>query len=797
MCKGIAFLKPILLHEATLHNLKSVDVAFPTDKLIVVTGVSGSGKSTLVFDVLFEAGRKSYLRAIGILDDLGEDKGYREITGLRPTVANKQGTVRQSNPRSVVGTKTGLWQTLGTMYADYYNRTNPSQPALTAPYFSFNSPLGMCLKCEGRGHVFNFDFAVLLPDAATTLPQLYENALSTSRFKTAAKRVFRRFNVSPTQPFKALPQEAQNLVLYGDTAGDAGNTGLYAYLKYLLLRGRDTNGALTAQTCAACDGYRIGEEARDITINGKHIGHLGHMTIDELGEFLNALVPGNKKPVKIAANLVDRASAYVQQFASVRLSYLTLFRSVPTLSGGEAQRLSLMAYLSTGVESLIYIFDEPTAGLHELEKQEFLKKLKALQQLGNALIVVEHDRSTIQSAEHIIDVGPLAGQHGGEVVFEGTYKRLLRCKASVTGQYLSGKRCLAPRKPYTRVNSSTPGLTLKRVKTNNLKSISVKLPLGVVVGITGVSGCGKTSLVTHTLVPALQKHFTLTDDDNPGDSPEPHNLVRPIPLYADLVGHAHITRCIEVSQAPIGRRSNSNPATYLGIWDRIRRHFSAQPLAQERGYGPGHFSFNAQGACDNCKGSGQHRMWLGRTFVTYECSVCSGNRYQSAILDITFEGHTISDVLRLTAGDACTLFAKDIPISRMLDVLVRTGMGYITLGQPTSTLSGGEAQRLKLAKEIGRRQSRGATLFILDEPTTGLSTHDVSNLLALVDEIMGRGNSVFIIEHDPEVLSRCDWLLELGPGGGQRGGEVIAKGSPLELAQNPASLIGPFLVPVQ
>jgi excinuclease ABC A subunit len=470
---------------------------------------------------------------------------------------------------------------------------------------------------------------------------------------------------------------------------------------------------------------------------------------------------------------------------------------MPTLSGGEIQRIFLTSHLDSKMDSLIYVLDEPTVGLHEIEKGDLLEQIAALRSLGNTVIVVEHDKNTIERAGHVIDFGPLAGSDGGEIVYGGDYAGLLKSEASVTGQYLSGRRAVPRKAPheYATITAGTAQLTLHHARTHNLKDVTVSFPLGVLVGVAGVSGSGKSSLVSDTLIPLLERHFADLRERKRSDSSTDEDIefVVSNPVAEKLDGMAHIAGYSQVSQAPIGRRSISNPASYVNIWSKIRKLFARQPLAEQRRYTPGHFSFNAQGACPECKGRGHERFWLGgNSFVTSLCAQCHGKRYLDEILDVTYQGVNIVDVLNMSVAEAATLFKDTPPIHAMLSVLEQTGMGYIALGQPTNTLSGGEAQRIKLAKEIGRRR-KGNVLYVLDEPTTGLSLYDTANLLALLDTLVKRGNSVIVIEHDPTVLSYCDWLIELGPGGGAEGGEIIAQGSPLDLKGDPRSRTGPFL----
>jgi excinuclease ABC A subunit len=470
---------------------------------------------------------------------------------------------------------------------------------------------------------------------------------------------------------------------------------------------------------------------------------------------------------------------------------------MPSLSGGEIQRIFLTSHLDSQMDSIIYVLDEPTVGLHEIEKADLLEQVETLRSLGNTVIVVEHDRNTIERAAHVIDFGPLAGTDGGEIVYEGDYGGLLESKRSLTGQYLSGRRGVPRKEPhdYTKITESTARLTLHHARTNNLKGVTVGFPLGVLVGVAGVSGSGKSSLVSDTLIPLLERHYKDLRERKQSVSLSDENFefVLPSPIAEKLDGMVNLAGYSEVSQAPIGRRSISNPASYVNIWGKIRKLFAQQPLAEQRRYTPGHFSFNAKGACPECKGRGHERFWLGgNSFVTNLCAQCHGTRYMEEILDVTYRGANIVEVLNMSVSAAATLFGDRPSIHAMLGVLEQTGMGYITLGQPTATLSGGEAQRIKLAKEIGRRR-KGNILYVLDEPTTGLSLYDTANLLGLLDTLVQRGNSVIVIEHDPTVLSYCDWLIELGPGGGNEGGEIIAQGSPQDLKANPRSHTGPFL----
>jgi excinuclease ABC A subunit len=805
-------MKSISIKNARIHNLKNINVRIPKDELVVVTGVSGSGKSSLAFDIIFEEGKKGYLQSIGMLPGISEEDKFDSISGIGPTVAVQQAIIRQSNPRSVVGTKTRILAYLGLLYARegrmacsecgetvggdlVCEKCGNREERLEANYFSANSPTGMCLRCEGRGVHFELVLDKLIPDESITMRQMLMNAGVLASFGHLIRGRLKPYTDTPVSQ---MPDEAREHILYGvqlQHPFPRRSLSLYTRLRYLLSKGEDVNGMMVMMPCPECDGFRVGGEARGITLRGQHIGQLGHMTIQELQDFLKSL-PVSQSLSHMGHNLIEEILGKTHYLIRVGLGHLTPYRPMPTLSGGEIQRIFLSSHLDSNMDSLIYVLDEPTVGLHEIEKADLLEQIAALRSLGNTVIVVEHDKNTIERADHVIDFGPLAGVDGGEIVYQGDYGGLLKSKDSITGQYLSGRREVPRKTPndYVPITVETPRLTLHHALTNNLKDVSVGFPLGVLVGVAGVSGSGKSSLVSDTLIPLLERHFAEMRERNRVENSEDEiDYVMPGPVAEKLDGVEHIAGFSQVSQAPIGRRGISNPASYVDVWGKIRNVFAKQPMAVERGYTPGHFSFNAKGACPECNGKGHERFWLGgNSFVTNLCPRCHGKRYSDEVLDVTYRGANIVTVLKTSVSEAAALFEKSKPIHAMLNVLEQTGMGYITLGQPSSTLSGGEAQRIKLAKEIGRRR-RGNILYVLDEPTTGLSLFDTANLLALLDKLVQQENSVIVIEHDPTVLSYCDWLIELGPGGGVEGGEVIAQGSPLDLKQNPRSVTGPFL----
>ncbi len=804
----------IIVKGARIHNLKNINITIPKNKLIVATGVSGSGKSSLVFDIIFEEGRRQYLQSLGLLPGIDDEDKFDSIAGISPTIAVQQNIIRQSNHRSTVGSKTNILKLLGLLYAregqiTCYSCGTPigdslvceqcgnTEERLPASYFSYNDPNGMCIKCAGRGAYFEINIEKLVPDHETTLEQVLEAVQLTPGFK---KLLHRKFSDHLATPFFNLPDQIMQDILYGHQV--TGNQEKRSFCLYRLFKGRlyrnddDSGGVFTTVVCSECHGFRIGEEARNVLLNGKHIGHLGQMTIAELYQFLTSL---SKEAVLSAfgKNLLQEVLAKTSSLLKFRLGHLSLFREMPTLSGGEIQRIFLTCHLDSKLDSLIYILDEPTSGLHESEKIDLLRSIKGLKELGNTVIVIEHDRNMIEMAEHIIDIGPKAGIEGGQVVYQGNLEGLLQCRQSITGQYLSGAVALPQRtKQNLAADKLTKYLTVRHAQTNNLKDITVSFPLGALVGIAGVSGSGKSSLISNTLIPMLKRYLKVKKGSRPETAEKEifDNIPVKIKAIAErLEGAQHISGYAEVAQVPIGRNNNSNPATYLGIWDKIRQLFARQPEAIEQDLAAGHFSFNSKGACSKCGGSGRDTIWLGGSLSTSViCPDCQGKRYNDQALAVKYNDKSILDVLAMSVSAAVIFFKNTPGIVTPLRVLERIGMGYIKLGQPTPTLSGGEAQRLKLAKEIGKRR-KGRILYVLDEPTTGLSMYDTAKLLQLLDELVVQGNSVIVIEHDPLVLSSCDWIIELGPQGGTAGGEIIAEGIPQLLKANHKSVTGRYL----
>lgn len=806
-------MKEIKINGAKIHNLKNIDVSIPKDKLVVATGVSGSGKSSLMFDIVFEEGRKQYLQSLGILAGIDSEDKFDNIQGLAPTIAVQQNIIRQSNPRSTVGTRTNILNMLTLLYSVegqimctmcntpvgnnlICNNCGHEEERLRPSYFSYNSSDGMCMKCSGHGAYFEINIEKLVLDKHDTLKQVLDRAKITPGYL----RVFsKKFNDYLDIQFLQLPEEVRNEVLYGHYENGKKSSSLSKVFHNRYKRGEDLNGVYTMTACSDCNGFKIGEEARGVLLNGKHIGELGKMTILEIDEFLKILLDqGNLNT--FGTNLVNDILSKTRHLIESRLGHLSLYREMSTLSGGEMQRLFLNSHLDSEMDSLIYVLDEPTAGLHESEKIDILKSIKKLKDLGNTVIVVEHDKNTIEMAEHIIDIGPKAGVEGGQLVYQGDLEGLLQSDKSLTGQYLSGKYPMPNRTSNKNITHTDkiPCITIQNANTNNLKNVTVSLPLGAMVGISGKSGSGKSSLISDTLLPLLRSQFNNHTINNQTNSSEgeigEEDDYAVVETIADrLIGTKYISGYSEISQSPIGKNMNSTPASYIGIWDKIRTLFASQPESLERGFTAGHFSFNSKGACPKCSGSGYEKVWLGNNLsIDHICSECQGKRFNDESLSIKYKNKNIHDILNMSVSEAVHFF-KDIPnIVSHLNVLEQIGMGYIKLGQPTPTLSGGESQRIKLAKEIGKKRN-GNILYVLDEPTTGLSLYDTAKLIQLLDELVSNGNSVIVVEHDIDVLNVCDWIVELGPEGGDKGGYIISEGSPKALKENPKSITGRYL----
>ena len=668
--------------------------------------------------------------------------------------------------------------------------------------FSFNAPMGACPTCDGLGVEQYFD-----PQRVVANPHLSlaggavrgwdrRNAYYFQMLTSLAEHY--QFDVET--PWEELPKPIQNMILNGSGQekidftyiGQKGQLykradSFEGVLNNLKRRYRETDSNtvreelskfLANRACPDCQGTRLNEQARNVFIAGKNLPSITQMPIGDCHAFFSNLqLPGTQG--KIAEKIVREISLRLEFLVNVGLDYLTLSRSAETLSGGEAQRIRLASQIGAGLVGVMYVLDEPSIGLHQRDNDRLLRTLFRLRDLGNTVIVVEHDEDAIRSADYVVDIGPGAGVHGGQIIAQGTPEAVAANDESITGQFLSGKRAISIPTQRTPFN---PERTLKVLGAsgNNLNNVDLEIPLGLLTCVTGVSGSGKSTLINRTLYPYLARHL--------------HDSSVEVAPMREVQGAEQIDKIIDIDQSPIGRTPRSNPATYTGVFTPIREIFAATQEARSRGYQPGRFSFNVKGGrCEACAGDGVIKVemhFLPDVYVT--CEVCGGKRYNRETLDIRYKGKNISDVLEMTVEDACEFFAAVPSIHSKLQTLMDVGLSYITLGQNATTLSGGEAQRVKLAKELSKRET-GKTIYILDEPTTGLHFHDVDQLLKVLHRIRDGGNTVVVIEHNLDVIKTADWIVDLGPEGGSRGGNIIAVGTPEQVAQVEGSFTGQFL----
>jgi excinuclease ABC subunit A len=790
----------IEIKGARIHNLKNIDVKIPRNKLSVITGVSGSGKSSLAFDTLYEEGKRRYLMFSDTRFMVDSAATFEHITGLSPTVAVEQRIIRQSNSRSTVGTRTKVSNMLAVLFAAFGVRNaslNDNSP-LSMEMFQKNSPKGMCAKCLGKGSVKFLDEEKLFTDNSQRIEDVCLGLGRRGSTRKMLDSFLKYHNLSIQQPLHTLSQEQLHALKYGDNC----KSSFMGFIPWIM---QITNGAFSSEgrlgfllteagymqttTCPKCKRTGLGYQAMHTTVGGKTISQLENMTIKDLNIFLKEKV--DIKCSELLREIIIKLDCMV----NMGLHHLALSRPVPTLSGGEIQRLFLAAYIIAEMDSIIFIFDEPTIGLHEIEKQKLIEIIKKLVERGNTVVAVEHDENFIRSADYIVDLGPDAGIYGGQKIFQGSYDDFLLCGNSRTSPYLSKGRNLLKKQLYKKVDSKKL-LTLENATLHNLRNVSVTIPLGLMVGVAGVSGSGKSSLISGTLVTKLKEKLKtkcVIDTDNDYDDQQLHEDA-PGADTVTIKGTGHLKKCIIIDQKPIGRSRSSCPATYTGIFDRIRNIFANTDEANEKGYTAGLFSLNSEGGCKVCKGDGIVHYHVGfGNFIDVGCEACDGMGFVSEALEIRLDKKNIRDILEMSVDEASLFFTdKDKTINTILKTMQRVGMGYIKLGQKTPTISGGESQRIKLAKELSKGQVANDTLYILDEPTTGLSFSDREKLMTLIQELVDKGNTVIVTEHDPYVLSNCDYIIEMGFGGGTDGGNVIASGSPTELTHNENSIIGRY-----
>ena len=669
--------------------------------------------------------------------------------------------------------------------------------------FSFNAPFGACPECDGLGEKIEVDPDLVVPDKSKTLE---EGAIapwapdSSKYYYLLLSQFCKAKKIKMDKPFSKLTAKQKETLLYGagmkqfhfHFENDFGskrdvNMAFEGVIPNIERRYRDTNSMfnrnilrryMTSQECKACHGYRLNPQALAVKIDGMHIGEVSDLPVDQALEFFDKQKFSEQKEM-IARPILKELHDRLTFLKNVGLDYLTLSRSARTLSGGEAQRIRLATQIGSNLSGVIYVLDEPSIGLHQRDNDRLIASLKSMRDLGNTLIVVEHDEDTMRAADYLIDIGPGAGANGGQVMAAGTPQEVMKVKNSLTGQYLSGKKYIPV--PETRREGNGKSIKLYGAAENNLKNIDVEFPLGKFIAVTGVSGSGKSTLVNQIFERVLAQKINHNSTDKPGK-------------YSKITGVENLDKVINIDQSPIGRTPRSNPATYTGVFDDIRGLFAQTNQAKMRGYNKGRFSFNVKGGrCETCKGDGIIKIEMNFLPDVYvDCEVCHGSRFNSETLEVEYKGKNIAEVLNMTVDEALEFFDAIPKIKRKLQTISDVGLGYVQLGQSATTLSGGEAQRMKLASEL-HKKATGKTLYILDEPTTGLHSDDINRLLKVLQRLVDKGNTVLVIEHNLDVIKSADYLIDLGPEGGEGGGTVVATGTPEEVATNPQSYTGKYL----
>jgi excinuclease ABC subunit A len=822
----------VRVRGARQHNLKDIAVEVPRRSLVVFTGVSGSGKSSLAFGTLFAEAQRRYLESVSPyarrLFDQMPVPDVDAIEGLPPAVALQQ---QRGSPttRSSVGTVTTLSNLLRMLYsrAGTYPR---GMGILYAEEFSPNTPEGACPTCHGLGRIYDATEQSMVPDATKSIRERAIEAWPTAWGGQNLRDILVALHIDVDVPWKDLPKKTRQWILFTDEqptvpvyAGltpsetkraqkrreEASYMGTFSSAKRNLfhtfahtqspMMKRRVMQYMIASDCAACHGKRLKPSALQVTFGGLDITDISRLPLKRLAALMKPYADGNRvveaavdhpEQVVVAQRIAEDAFARLDILLALGLGYLTLERSTPTLSPGELQRLRLATQVRSNLFGVVYVLDEPSAGLHPADTEALLGALHHLKAQGNSLFVVEHEIDVIRHADWIVDVGPAAGQHGGEILYSGPLEGLASVEASQTRPFVFAEHTIPRRQPRT----PTGTLELAGVTRNNLDRLDVAFPLGVMTTITGVSGSGKSSLVSQALVELVAVHLGKPHDDGNDDD----DLLEREDASATggriVSGLEGIARLVRVDQKPIGRTPRSNLATYTGLFDHVRKLFASTKLARARRYDAGRFSFNvAKGRCDNCDGEGfvcVEMLFLPSVYAP--CPACKGARYNAATLEVAYRGVSIADVLAMTVDEAVAFFPDDAAVRRSLEVLQQVGVGYLRLGQPATELSGGEAQRIKLASEL-QRGTRGDALYVLDEPTTGLHPSDVEKLVVQLDLLVEAGNTVIIVEHDTRVIAASDWVIDVGPGAGDEGGKIVAAGPPEVIARNKASRTAPYL----
>jgi len=728
-----------------------------------------------------------------------------ELVVDRMTISDSESSIKRLRESMIAamyqGDETLMLLDVDTQEARYFSRnlmcpsSGISYPNPEPNFFSFNSPKGMCGQCKGLGVQQVINTKKIIPDPSISINKggikplgNKQNSWGFKQMETIAKR----YGFSLSDPITAIPKEALAIILRGGNESftvaskSLGVTRKYkidyeGIENFILNQYQQADSMnlkrwaseyMDQETCSGCQGARLDKKALNFKINEQSIAQLAAMDLSELYEWISNL-PHHLSPneIKIGEEIIKEIKARIEFLLNVGLNYLSLNRSSKSLSGGEAQRIRLATQIGSQLVGVLYILDEPSIGLHQRDNQRLIDSLVSLKKIGNSVVVVEHDKDMIERADYVIDLGPFAGKNGGEIISQGPPKKILEDN-SLTAAYLTGKKIIEI--PKDRRKGNGKKLQLNGCKGNNLKNVNLTLPLGLMIGVTGVSGSGKSTLINETLYPILNAHY--------------YNGVKKPLHFSAIKGLEHLDKVVDVNQSPIGRTPRSNPATYTGVFSEIRSLFTQTPEAQIRGYKPGRFSFNVKGGrCETCMGGGLKVIEMNFLPDVYvECESCRGKRFNRETLEIRFKGKSISDVLQMTINQACTFFEPIPKIYRKLKTLQDVGLGYIALGQSSTTLSGGEAQRIKLATELAKRDT-GNTLYILDEPTTGLHFEDIRVLLEVLNHLTDKGNTVLIIEHNLDVIKQVDHIIDVGPEGGKGGGYIIAEGSPEEIIHHPTS----------
>jgi excinuclease ABC subunit A len=827
----------VRVRGAREHNLKNVDVDIPRGALVVFTGVSGSGKSSLAFGTLYAEAQRRYLESVSpyarrLFHQMPVPE-VDEVDGLPPAVALQQ---QRGSPtaRSSVGSVSTLSNSLRMLYSragDY----PPGQELLYAESFSPNTPEGACPQCSGLGRVYEVTEQSMVPDDSLTIRERAVAAWPPAWHGQNLRDILVTMGFDVDTPWRDLPKKDRDWILFTD---ETPTVPVYAGLtpketkaalrrkdppsyqgtftgarRYVLQTFANTESAsmkkrvaryMVSTECPMCRGKRLRREALSVTFAGIDIMELSRMPLARLAELLKPYAAGEARVDKARAKEHPEQMIVTQRIAQdlcarltvlldLGLGYLALERSTPTLSPGELQRLRLATQVRSNLFGVVYVLDEPSAGLHPADTEALLRALSQLRSAGNSLFVVEHALDVIRRADWIVDVGPQAGERGGQVLYSGLPEGLKQVEASQTRRYLFDEAPLAPRAPRE------PGgwLRLEGVRRNNLDGISADFPLGVLCAVTGVSGSGKSSLVSQVLVELVGAALGQAGPE--GEAPEPDEpgleQEASLPLEGRIVaGMDQVRRMVRVDQKPIGRTPRSNLATYTGLFDQVRKLFAATPDARKRRYDAGRFSFNvAKGRCEHCAGEGfvmVELLFLPSVYAP--CPTCEGARYNARTLEVRYRDKNIAEVLGMTVGEAIAFFEGEPLVERSLEVLREVGLDYLRLGQPATELSGGEAQRIKLATEL-QRAGRGNTLYVLDEPTTGLHPVDADRLMVQLNRLVDAGNTVIVVEHTMRVVAGCDWVIDVGPGAGDEGGKLICAGPPEEVARCKASRTAPYL----